>query len=37
MTSTRGEATPEREKGGDEVSWTDTNLIGLKDEENPRD
>jgi hypothetical protein len=30
MTSTRGEAAPKMEKGRDNVSWADTNLIGQK-------
>jgi hypothetical protein len=29
-TSARGEATPEREKGGDDASWTDENLTRPK-------
>jgi hypothetical protein len=29
-TSIGGEATPGREKGGDDVSWADVNLIGPK-------
>jgi hypothetical protein len=29
-TLARGEAAPEREKGGDNVSWFDANLIGQK-------
>jgi hypothetical protein len=29
-TSTDGEATPRREKGGNNISWADTNLVGLK-------
>jgi hypothetical protein len=28
--SVGGEATPERAKGGDHVSWANTNLIGQK-------
>jgi hypothetical protein len=28
--STRGEAAPERAKGGDDVSWANTNLTELK-------
>jgi hypothetical protein len=28
--SAGGEATPRREMGGDDASWTDVNLIGLK-------
>jgi hypothetical protein len=28
------EAVPEREKGGDDVSWADTNLTGSKNKEN---
>jgi hypothetical protein len=35
-TSARGEAAPMREKGGDDVSWADTNLTGSKNIENPR-
>jgi hypothetical protein len=30
VTSTGGEAAPDRKKGGDDVSWADTNLIGPK-------
>jgi hypothetical protein len=30
VTSVGGEAAPEREKGGDDVSWTDVNLIWTK-------
>jgi hypothetical protein len=29
-TSVGGEATPKREKGGDDVSWVDANLTGPK-------
>jgi hypothetical protein len=29
------EATLGREKGGDDTSWADVNLIGLKNEKNP--
>jgi hypothetical protein len=29
-TSVEGEATPERENRGDDVSWVDTNLTGKK-------
>jgi hypothetical protein len=29
-TSVGGEAAPERENGGDDVSWADENLIGHK-------
>jgi hypothetical protein len=36
-TSDWGETTPRREKGGDDTSWVDVNLIGPKNEENPRD
>jgi hypothetical protein len=32
-----GEAAPGMGKGGDDTSWTNTNLTGLKNEENPRD
>jgi hypothetical protein len=32
--SSGGEAVPVREKGGDDVSWTDANLTGSKNEEN---
>jgi hypothetical protein len=35
MTSDRGEAVPGRDKGGDDVSWADVNLIRLKNKENP--
>jgi hypothetical protein len=31
----KGEATPEIGKGGDDTSWVDTNLTGLKNKENP--
>jgi hypothetical protein len=34
MTSTKGEATPGSEKGGNNVSWADTNFIGPKNKEN---
>jgi hypothetical protein len=34
MISAKGEATPEREKGGDDASWIDANLTKLKNEEN---
>jgi hypothetical protein len=30
-----GEATLGRGKGGDDASWADTNLTGLKNKENP--
>jgi hypothetical protein len=30
MISARGEAAPGREKGGDDTSWADTNLLGQK-------
>jgi hypothetical protein len=33
-TLTRGKATPERKKGGDDVSWADANLTKLKNKEN---
>jgi hypothetical protein len=33
-TSTGGEVTPEREKGGDDVSWADMNLSKSKNKEN---
>jgi hypothetical protein len=36
-TSARGEAAPERKKGGDNVSWFDANLIGQKIKENLHD
>jgi hypothetical protein len=29
-TSVGGEATPERRKGGDDISWTDVDLTGSK-------
>jgi hypothetical protein len=29
-----GEATPRREKGGDDASWADANLTGPKNKEN---
>jgi hypothetical protein len=35
LTSARGDATSGRGKGGDDVSWDDTNLTGPKNEENP--
>jgi hypothetical protein len=34
-TSAGGEALPERENGGDDVSWADANLTGPTNEENP--
>jgi hypothetical protein len=34
-TSARGATAPEREKGGDDVSWANVNLTGLKNKENP--
>jgi hypothetical protein len=34
-TSARGAAAPEREKGGDDVSWANVNLTELKNKENP--
>jgi hypothetical protein len=37
MTLVRGEATPDREKGGDDVCWADTNLTGPKNKENTHD
>jgi hypothetical protein len=36
-TSVGGEATPKREKGGDDVSWVDANLTGPKNKKNSRD
>jgi hypothetical protein len=30
MTSAGGEAPPERENGGEDASWANTNLTGLK-------
>jgi hypothetical protein len=36
VTLVRGEATPEREKGGDIVNWADAILTGLKNKENSR-
>jgi hypothetical protein len=30
-----GDAAPEREKGGDNTSWANANLIEPKNEENP--
>jgi hypothetical protein len=36
-TSAGGEPAPERGKGEDNTSWTDVNLIGPKNEENPHD
>jgi hypothetical protein len=35
VTLARGEAAPGREKEGDVASWADSNLTGLKNEENP--
>jgi hypothetical protein len=35
-TSAGGEAAPGRGKGGDDVSWADTDLTGPKNEENQR-
>jgi hypothetical protein len=35
--SARGEATLGRGKREDDVSWTDVNFTGLKNEENPHD
>jgi hypothetical protein len=32
MMSARGEVAPRRAKGGDDVSWADANLTGLKNE-----
>jgi hypothetical protein len=32
MMSARGEVAPRRGKGGDDVSWADVNLTGLKNE-----
>jgi hypothetical protein len=37
MISARGEVTPERRKGGDDVSWADVNLTVLKNKENSCD
>jgi hypothetical protein len=37
MTLARGEAAPGREKGGDNSSWADVNLIMAKNKENPHD
>jgi hypothetical protein len=34
MISAGGDVAPERGKGGDDASWADTNLIGLKNKEN---
>jgi hypothetical protein len=36
MTSAGVETTLERRKGGDDVSWADVNLTGLKNKENTR-
>jgi hypothetical protein len=36
-TSVRGEATPGRENGADDANWADTNLTGLRNEENAHD
>jgi hypothetical protein len=33
-TLARGKAAPEREKGGDDASWIDTDLTGPKNKEN---
>jgi hypothetical protein len=35
-TSSGGETTSGRGKGGDDVSWVDVNLTGPKNQENPR-
>jgi hypothetical protein len=35
-TSARGEAALGMGKGGDDTSWTDVNLTGPKNKENPR-
>jgi hypothetical protein len=35
-TSVEGDVTSGMEKGGYDVSWTDVNLTGSKNEENPR-
>jgi hypothetical protein len=35
-TSDRGDAAPEREKGGDDASWADMNLTGPENGENSR-
>jgi hypothetical protein len=35
MMSAGGEAAPRRGKGGDDVSWTDTNHTRPKNKENP--
>jgi hypothetical protein len=35
MTSAKGDATPGSKKGGNNVSWADTNFIGPKNKENP--
>jgi hypothetical protein len=32
-----GEAAPRKGKGADDASWTDTNLTGMKNEENTCD
>jgi hypothetical protein len=34
VTSSGGEAAPERGKGGDDVSWANVNLTGQKNKEN---
>jgi hypothetical protein len=36
MMPAEGEIAPERGNGGDELSWTDVNLTGPKNEENSR-
>jgi hypothetical protein len=36
-TLTGGGVTPGGGKGGDDASWVDPNLTGLKNEENPHD
>jgi hypothetical protein len=36
VTSDRGEAAPGRGKGGDDASWADANLAGLKNKKNTR-
>jgi hypothetical protein len=37
MTSVGGEMAPKRKKGGDDATWPDANLTGLKNEENSCD
>jgi hypothetical protein len=36
VATSTGEVAPKREKGGDNVGWAGTNLIGLKNKQNSR-